>query len=43
MAVMNRSALLYFADELSSIAFHQGKPLIAFGSAGGCVHLFSLY
>jgi len=43
MAAMNRSALLYFADELNSIAFHQGKPLIAFGSAGGCVHLFSLY
>ena len=29
-------------DPVSSIGFHQNRPLIAFGSANGCVHLFSL-
>ena len=33
--------LLCFADEVSSIGFHQDKPLMAFGSVTGCVHLFS--
>ena len=29
-------------DPVSSIGFHQNRPLIAFGSANGCIHLFSL-
>ena len=35
-------SMLCFADEVSSIGFHQDRHLIAFGSASGCVHLFSL-
>lgn len=36
------STLQVFQDEVSSIGFHQDRPLVAFGSTGGCVHLFSL-
>lgn len=36
------TALFCSPDEVSSIGFHQDRPVVAFGSTGGCVHLFSL-
>jgi len=34
--------LQVFQDEVSSVEFHRDRPVVAFGSTGGCVHLFSL-
>lgn len=33
---------LYFLDKVSSVGFHRDWPVVAFGSASGCVHLFSI-
>ena len=36
------TALFCSPDEVGSIGFHQDRPVVAFGSSSGCVHLFSL-
>ncbi|KAL9956344.1 hypothetical protein ACROYT_G037809 [Oculina patagonica] len=38
----SHATLQVFQDEVNSIGFHQDRPVIAFGSTSGCVHLFSM-
>ncbi|XP_022782318.1 uncharacterized protein LOC111323273 [Stylophora pistillata] len=36
------ASMQVFQDKVSCIGFHESRPVVAFGSASGCVHLFSL-